>query len=243
MNNPNNESSENPTDRQSLRIADLSNDDKPREKALRNGIGSLSNAELLAIIFGGGLPGMSVVQMSQNILSSVDNKLSTLARLTIGQMTRRYKGIGPAKAISLLAAFELGARCRDEQPVQQPQVTDSRVAFSYIRGYIERLDYEEFWVMTLSRANRIIAATCVSQGGAAMTVVDIKKIMRTAIDGMASGIIVAHNHPSGNLSPSGQDDALTRKIKDAAELLDVKLLDHLIVAVGNYYSYADKGRL
>lgn len=229
--------------RPNLRISDLSNDDKPREKAMRNGISSLSNAELLAIIFGGGLPGMSVVQLSQNVLSSVDNKLSTLARLTIGQMTRRYKGIGPAKAISLLAAFELGARYRDEQPAQQPQVTDSRVAFGYIRGYIERLDYEEFWVMALSRSNRIIAATCISQGGTAMTVVDIKKIMRTAIDSMASGIIVAHNHPSGNLNPSGQDDSLTRKIKDAAALLDVKLLDHIIVAANNYYSYADNGRL
>lgn len=230
-------------ERTGLRISDLSDDDKPREKAMRHGVGSLSNAELLAIIFGGGLPGMSVVQLSQDILRSVDNKLSALARKTIGQMTRSYKGIGPAKAIALAAAFELGARCRDEEPAELTQVTDSRVAYRYIRGYMERLDYEEFWVMLLNRGNRIMSAVCVSQGGTAMTVVDIKKVIRAALDTMASAIIVAHNHPSGALYPSDDDDRLTRKIKDAAALLDVKLLDHLIVASNSYYSYADQGRL
>lgn len=226
-----------------VRIADLNDDDKPREKAVSHGIRSLSNAELLAIIFGGGLPGMSVVDMSRDILASVNNSLTTLARMSIGQMARSYKGIGTAKAVALAAAFELGGRCRDEISTECVVVRSSEDAFGYIRGNIENLEHEEFWIMILSRSNRIVAAQCVSRGGTAATVVDPKIIARTAIDHMASSVILAHNHPSGTLKPSVQDDALTTKIRDALALLDIRMLDHIIVAGKGYYSYSDNQRL
>lgn len=225
------------------RIADLSNDDKPREKALRSGIKSLSNAELLAIIFGGGLPGKSVVDLSRDILASVGNSLTSLAGMSIGQVCRSYKGIGPAKAISLAAAFELGARCRDEKSREEVTVTQAKDAYDYIRGFIENLDHEEFWIMILNRANRILGARCVSKGGTSMTVVDVKMVIRLALDNMASGIILAHNHPSGNLRPSAEDDRLTAKIKGAAELLDIRVLDHIVVGHNAFTSYHDLGKL
>ena len=225
------------------RIADLSNDDKPREKALRSGIKSLSNAELLAIIFGGGIPGKSVVDLSRDMLSSVGNSLTTLARMSIGQVSRSYKGIGPAKAIALAAAFELGMRCRDENLRDEVTVRSADDAFGYIRGYLENLDHEEFWIMILNRANRIVGARCVSKGGTAATVVDVKMVIRAALDNMASGLILAHNHPSGNLNPSPEDDRLTSKIKAAAELMDMKVLDHIVVGHFAFTSYHNLGKL
>lgn len=226
-----------------VRIADLSEDDKPREKAMRSGIKSLSNAELLAIVFGGGIPGKSVIDLSRDMLASVDNSLAKLAGMSIGQLSRSYKGIGPAKAVGLAAAFELGMRCRDEQARQQITVTGPEDAYKYVRGYIENLDHEEFWILLLNRANRIMGARCISSGGTAATVVDVKMVARTALDNMASAIILSHNHPSGNLNPSGEDDRLTAKIKGAAELLDIRVLDHIIVAGQSFYSYRDHGKL
>ncbi len=225
------------------RIADLSSDDKPREKALRSGIKSLSNAELLAIIFGGGLPGKSVVDLSRDILASVSNSLTALAKMSIGQMSRSYKGIGPAKAIALAAAFELGMRCRDEHSREAVTVRGADDAYDYIRGNLDHLDHEEFWILILNRANRIVGARCVSKGGTAMTVVDVKMVVRAALDNMASGLILAHNHPSGNLNPSPEDDRLTAKIKAAAELFDIKVLDHIVVGHNAFTSYHNLGKL
>ncbi|MBE6318576.1 MAG: DNA repair protein RadC [Bacteroidales bacterium] len=225
------------------RIADLDDSDKPREKALSQGIRSLSNAELLAIIFGSGLPGKSVISMSQEILASCDNRLSRLSRLSIHEMKKRFKGVGTAKAISLVAAFELGLRTRDEDAALDTQIKNSTDIYNMMRVKLQRLEYEEFWVLYLSRSNRVIFEECMSKGGVSGTVTDIRLILKRAIELLASGIILVHNHPSGNLRPSPDDDRITNKAKEAAKLLDINVLDHLIITPTDYFSYSDNGRL
>lgn len=225
------------------RIADLDESDKPREKALSQGIRSLSNAELLAIIFGSGLPGKSVISMSQEVLASCDNRLSRLSRMSIHEMKKNFKGVGTAKAISLAAAFELGLRTRDEDAALDPQIKNSTDIYNMMRVKLERLEYEEFWVLYLSRSNRVIFEECMSKGGVSGTVTDVRLILKRAIELLASGIILVHNHPSGNLRPSPDDDRITTKAKEAAKLLDINVLDHLIITPTNYFSYNDNGRL
>ncbi|MCI9607522.1 MAG: DNA repair protein RadC [Muribaculaceae bacterium] len=225
------------------RIADLSEDDRPREKAMRHSVRSLSNSELIAITLGGGLPGKSVMDLSREMLAAADNSLDKLSRMSIAEMCKCFKGVGPAKAVSLSAAFELGIRCRDEKARANDVVRSSKDAYTYMRAYLERLDHEEFWILTLSRSNRITDRIRISQGGTSATVVDVKMLIKAALDRLASGIIAIHNHPSGNDRPSVEDDRLTGKIKEAAGLLDMKLLDHLIIAGDTYYSYNDNGRL
>ncbi|MBQ7042670.1 MAG: DNA repair protein RadC [Muribaculaceae bacterium] len=225
------------------RISDLDDSDKPREKALAQGIRSLSNAELLAIVFGSGLPGKSVIQLSQEILGSCNNRLSRLSRMSIHEVVNKYNGIGPAKAISLAAAFELGCRCRDEEVTDDPMIRQSSDVYNIMRNRLERLNYEEFWILMLSRSNRVISEERLSQGGTASTVVDIKLLLKSVIDKLASGIILVHNHPSGNCNPSNEDDRLTHRIKEAATLLDIKLFDHIIITPNSYYSYTDNSRL
>ena len=228
----------------STRILDLSKDDMPREKALAQGIRALSDAELMAIIFGGGLPGMSVVDMARGILRDCDNRLDMLARLSMNELMSKYKGVGPAKAVSLAAAFELGRRNR-EQAIgrKDPQIRSSRDAVALMSPLLEGLEYEEFWVLMLSRSNRVTYKRCISQGGTASTVVDVKLLLKRAIDCLAEGIILVHNHPSGNASPSGEDDRLTARIRDGAKILGINVLDHIIIARSKSYSYADEGRL
>lgn len=225
------------------RIQDLNNDDRPREKAMLHGIESLSNAELLAIVFGSGLPGQSVIQLSQEILNDNDNRLSKLARLSISELTRKYRGIGPAKAISLVAAFELGMRCQVDFSVADPQIVGSKTVYEIMHPHMAKLRWEEFWVLHLSRSNKVIARERLSHGGTAGTLVDVKLLMKSAIDKLSAGIIVVHNHPSGTLHPSNDDNKLTLRIKQACQLLDIRLLDHLIIAPQGFYSYLDSGTL
>lgn len=229
--------------KKSLRIADLSDDDKPREKALHNGIRSLSDTELIAILLGGGLPGKSVLELSREIYDSCNRSLSQMAQMSIRQMCHRFRGVGPAKAISIAAALELGGRRKDVKGNRQPQIRTSADVYEAIRQQLENLPTEEFWVILLSRSNRIIATECVSRGGTAATVVEPKIVIKHAIEHLASAIIVAHNHPSGNLNPSPQDDTLTKKLKQAGEIMEIRLLDHLIVGPAGFYSYADCDRL
>ena len=231
------------TDNRVFRIHDLNDDDRPREKALRIGIQGLSNAELLAIIFGGGLPGKSVIQLSQEILRDQDNRLSRLAKMSIHEMSTKYKGIGPAKSISLAAAFELGIRCQADFAEEEPRICGSQDAYKLIYPHLCRLNYEEFWVLHLSHANRLISKECISGGGTASTLVDVKLIMKRAVDKLSSGLILVHNHPSGNLVPSIPDNQLTLRIKQACQILDIRLLDHLIVSSSGYFSYNDEGKL
>ncbi len=232
-----------PVQTESRRVADLDVADKPREKALRHGISALSNAELLAIVFGSGLPGCSVVDLSRDILRDNDNRLSRLARMSMHEVVKKYKGIGEAKAISLAAAFELGARCALDMKQIDPQVKGSDTVYQLLRGRMELLNYEEFRVVHLNRANRIIFDEAVSRGGTASTLVDVKLVMKSAIDKLSSSLIFVHNHPSGNLNPSPADDKLTKQLQRAAELLDIRVLDHIIITSQGYYSYNDNGRL
>ena len=226
-----------------LKVADLDDGDKPREKALTSGIGSLSNAELMAIILGSGMPGKSVISLSQEILRDADGRISRIARLSLAEMMKKYRGVGPAKAVSLAAAFELGVRCADDMAICDMAIGSGTDIYKLMRGKLQRLNNEEFWVVHLSRANRVLSQECISRGGTSATVVDVKLILKSAIDKLSSAIILVHNHPSGNLRPSGQDDNITSRIKKGAELLDIRVLDHIIISPEGYYSYNDEGRL
>ncbi|MCH5246698.1 MAG: DNA repair protein RadC [Muribaculaceae bacterium] len=231
--------------RSNLRIADLDSGDKPREKALNIGVEHLTNAELIAIILGSGLPGKSVIDLSRDILRDSDNKLSVLSRLSVHELTTKFNGIGPAKAISLMAAIELGSRCVHSlsSEIVEPVVTSSKIIYDYIRQRLERRNHEEFWIVFLDRSNRIKSSEMISVGGVSGTIVDIKIILKKALDKLASSLILVHNHPSGNLKPSVADDSITSKIKEGAEAIDMKVLDHIIVSPLGYYSYNDEGRL
>ncbi len=183
--------------------------------------------------------------MSQELLNHNDGKLSRLARLSIKEIVRDNPGIGPAKAISLAAAIELGIRCRDELPAERPTVTASTSAYNIIRGTLQNITHEEFWVIMLSRANQLIDMFCLSSGGSAATVVDTKLLFKRILaeGDCVSSIIICHNHPSGNLRPSMDDDKLTRKIVDGGAILDIRVLDHIIVTPNGYYSYRDEGKI
>lgn len=227
-------------------VKDMSPDDKPREKAMANGIETLSSTELLAIIFGSGMKGKSVVDLSREILSDVENRLDRLAQLSIQALSSRYDGVGPAKAISLAAAIELGRRCQREienRANLNTVITGSDSVYREMRHSLENIQHEEFWVVYLSRSNKIIGKERISKGGVAMTVVDVKIILKSAVDRLASGIVLVHNHPSGNNRPSGEDDKLTRKINEGGKILDVKVVDHLIITSSGYYSYHDNGNI
>lgn len=224
------------------RIADMASEDKPREKALARGIQALTDTELLAIILGGGMPGKSVMDLSREILSECGGDLNTLAQMPIMGMVKRFEGVGPAKAVSIAAALQLGSRMRTgERKVNR--ITSSADAYEALRPHIAHLPAEEFWMLSLTRANNVRATSFISRGGSAATYVEPKMVVKQALDYLAAGIIVAHNHPSGNLRPSVEDDRLTKRIKEAAALLDIRLLDHLIIGPGGYYSYADEGKI
>lgn len=226
-------------------IEDLAADDRPREKALRNGIGSLSNAELIAIIFGNGMKGKSVLTMSQELIARNNGRLSDIARKSIREIVKENQGIGPAKAISLAAAIELGMRCQAEQPAERTRITGSTSVYELMRPKLQLLNHEEFWIILLTRSNLVIDTLRLSQGGSAGTVVDNKLLFKRVLEqgDVVSGIILVHNHPSGNLRPSMEDDSLTSRIKKGGELLDIRVLDHVIITPTSYYSYNDESRL
>lgn len=229
---------------QSTPLRHFADDDKPREKALANGIKSLSDAELMAIIFGTGLRGKNVLDLSREILYSVENHLSDLAKMTPRQICDKFDGIGPAKAISLLAALELGTRsARDALLRKLKKITTSEDAVSIMRKRFQGLDHEEFWIAMLNNSCGFITDYRLAAGGQTATVVDIKLLYRAVLECRATAIIVFHNHPSGTLTPSMQDDSLTKRIKEAGKLLDVRVLDHIIITDGGFYSYQDQGRL
>lgn len=226
------------------RIADLGEDDRPREKALTHGINALTDSELLAIIFGGGLPGMSVIDMARNIMRDCDNSLFNLSKLTMHELKSKYKGVGDAKAVSLAAAFELGRRSvKQRNESEAPQIRHSSNVRDLMGEQLADLDYEEFWILTLSRANRVKYKHCISQGGTCATVVDVKLLLKRAIDVLADGLVLVHNHPSGNPTPSVEDDRLTQQIVEGAKILGIRVLDHVIIARGKTYSYADENRM
>lgn len=219
-----------------------SEDDRPREKLMNKGRQSLSNAELLAILIGSGLKGQSAVDVGKVLLQKVDNDLHKLSKLTIEEICE-VKGLGPARAVTMIAALELGRRRKSQEVAVQPKINSSKLAYDYLSPVFMDLDHEEFWIVYLSNANRIIQKKRLSTGGLTGTVVDIRLLFNEALQKKAAAIIVAHNHPSGQKKPSDNDIVLTKRIKEAGELLNIRLVDHLIYVEGGYYSFADEGVL
>ncbi|MBK7872067.1 MAG: DNA repair protein RadC [Saprospiraceae bacterium] len=222
-----------------LSIKAWAEEDRPREKLLAKGKQSLSDAELLAILLGSGSRDETAVALAQRILKSVENDLNELGRRSIAELTK-FKGMGEAKSITIVAAMELGRRRQLTDVRERPQIRSSRDAYDVIAPILIDLPHEEFWILLLNRANKVMSREQISLGGVAGTVVDAKIIFRKAIEGMASSIILVHNHPSGNLQPSQQDIDLTKKLKKAGETLDISVLDHLIIAESSYFSFADE---
>jgi DNA repair protein RadC len=225
-----------------IKIKQLSEEDRPREKLMLNGKASLSNAELIAILIGSGSKNESAVQLAQRILSSFDNNLNQIGKLTINDLMK-FNGIGEAKAISIIAALELGKRRKEEEPSKRQKITSSKDAFEIMHPLLQDLPHEEFWILLLNRSNSVIEKIKISVGGISGTVADIRLISKPAIEKLASGIILSHNHPSGNKKPSMTDENLTKKIKQALDLFEIKLLDHIIVTEADYFSFADEGLL
>ena len=225
----------------SSRISDLSEEDRPREKALALGVDALTTTELIALLLGSGTPGESVINLSQRILAESGNSLQELSRRTIKNLVRSFKGVGDAKAVTLLAAIELGKRYAQEGPVEKPVIDMPSKAYNLMRDKLMGLDHEEFWAIYLNNAKRVIARAKISQGGTTATVVDTKIVLRHAIDHLAAAIILVHNHPSGTLRSSRQDDAITDRIKKAAAMIDVQVVDHIIFTKDAYYSYNEAG--
>lgn len=225
-----------------LPISQWAEGDKPREKLIRNGKNVLSDAELIAILLGSGSTELTAVELARHILQQCGNDLIALSKLSVDELTK-YKGIGGAKAVSIVAALELGRRRRQaEVPVKQV-ITSSRDAYELFYPYLADSLYEGFWVMFLNRANVRMSINNISEGGQAGTVADPKKIFKMALGQNASSVILCHNHPSGNLKPSEADIKLTRRLKDAGQMLDLPVLDHLIIGDEKYYSFADEGML
>ncbi len=227
----------------SSRISDLSQEDRPREKALALGVEALTTTELIALLLGSGTPGESVINLSQRILAESGNSLQELSRRTIKNLVRSFKGVGDAKAVTLLAAIELGKRYAQEGPVEKPIIDLPEKAYNLMRDKLMGLDHEEFWAIYLNNAKRVIARTRISQGGTTATVVDVKIVLRNALDHLAAAIILVHNHPSGTLRPSRQDDAITERITKAAALIDVHVVDHIIFTKNGYLSYNEAGKM
>jgi len=226
----------------SLKITEWAVEDRPREKFITKGTTSLSDAELLGILISSGNRGKSAVDLGRELLNSVNNNLTSLGKLTIADL-KKFKGIGPARAVTIAAALELGRRRKLEDQPDVLQIKCSGDVAEIFRPVMADLRHEEFWILFLNRSNRVISRMKLSQGGISGTVTDVRLVLKNAVEHLASGIIVCHNHPSGNLNPSESDTRITQKIKEAGMLLDIQLLDHIIISGNDYYSFADNGLL
>jgi DNA repair protein RadC len=226
----------------SLKITDWAVEDRPREKLIQKGINSLSDTELLAILIGSGTRKKSAVDLGRELLAIVNNNLTNLGKLGIPDFMRIH-GIGMARAVTIAAALELGRRRKLSELPDVLQIKCSKDVFDLFQPLLSDLSHEEFWILFLNRSNKVINRMKLSQGGISGTVTDVRIVMKKAVEYLASGIIVCHNHPSGNLNPSESDSKITQKIKDAGSIMDVQLLDHLIVSEKDYYSFADNGLL
>ena len=221
-------------------IKNWAEDDKPREKLMLKGKTVLSDAELVAILIGSGNRNESAVGLSKRILASVDNNLNALGKLSLKQLMK-FKGIGEAKAVAIVAALELGRRRRAEETVELQKITSSKAVFEIMQPIIGELPHEEFWVLYLNNSNKVIYKSQLSKGGITGTVVDIRLIFKTALEQGAIFIILTHNHPSGKLQASDADKDITKKLKVAGEQLDIKVLDHIIITEIGYLSFQDEG--
>ena len=225
-----------------LNIKEWAVEDRPREKLLSKGARHLTDAELIAILIGSGNPEETAVELSKRILASTDNNLNELGRKEINFL-QSFNGIGEAKAVTILAALELGKRRKDADVFNKSQINGSKDAADFFQPVLGDLNHEEFWVMLLNRGNKILDTFMVSQGGISGTIIDVRLILKRAIEKLASSIILCHNHPSGTLMTSDSDRKITSKIKEAAQIMDITVLDHIIIGQNKYLSFADEGIL
>lgn len=226
----------------SFSIKNWSQDDQPREKLILKGKAALSDAELVAILIGSGSKKESAVELCKRILASVDNNLNDLGKLSIKQLME-FNGIGEAKAITITAALELGLRRRVGDVLDKKAINSSRTVFEVMQPIVGQLPHEEFWIVYLNNSNRILQKKQLSKGGITGTLVDVRLVLKNALEVGATGIILVHNHPSGTLVPSTADQQITQKLKNAAESIDIKVLDHLIITEKSYFSFADENIL
>ena len=225
-----------------LNINEWAEEDRPREKLMRLGPAALSDAELLAILVGSGSTKEDAVSLMKRILADCHNNLNTLGKMTIRELCA-YKGVGEAKAITILAACELGKRRQAEKPEERPDVGTATRIYNQMHPLMQDLDVEEFWLLLMNQNHRLIKQMRISHGGITEVSVDIRIIMREAVLSNATMLAVCHNHPSGSLRPSKMDDELTANLNKACQVMRIKLLDHVIVTDGNYFSYHESGRL
>ena len=226
----------------SFSIKNWSDDDKPREKLVQKGRSVLSDAELIAILIGSGSRNESAVELSKKILASVGNNLNELGKLSIKQL-QQFKGIGEAKAVSIAAALEVGRRRRGEEGRKITKISSSKNVFELLQPIMGELPHEEFWIVFLNNSNSVLQAGQLSKGGITGTLVDVRLVLKQALELGAVGLILAHNHPSGTLRPSEADKQITQKLKQASLALDIKVLDHLIITQKEYFSFADENIL
>jgi DNA repair protein RadC len=225
-----------------LNLKEWAVEDRPREKMLTNGPRALSDAELIAILIGSGNPEETAVELSRRILNSVGNDLNDLSRKNSDYLVR-FKGIGEAKAVNILAAMELGRRRKESGNPEKTGITGSNDVALLFTPLLGDLDHEEFWILLLNRSNKVIDKFMASKGGITGTVIDVRSIMKNGVEKVATSMILCHNHPSGNLTPSDADLQITRKLKDAGKIMDIQVLDHLIITQNGYFSFADNGVL
>ncbi len=225
-----------------MSIKFLAEDDRPREKFLLKGKNALSDAELLAIIMGSGNRDESAVELARRILNSVDNSWNNLSLLSIPELIK-FKGVGEAKAISIATALEIGRRKASQDVPERVQISSSKDAYHILSPFLADLRTEEFWALFLNQNNRILSKSQLSSGGINQSIVDVRILFKTALEHCATGIIIAHNHPSGNLKPSAEDLKITKQIAEGSKLLNIQLLDHLIITQSSYLSLADEDLL
>ena len=225
-----------------LTITQWAEEDRPRERMMMHGASALSNAELLAILIGSGNAEESAVELMRKILSDFHNNLNELGKASIEELCR-YKGIGSAKAVSILAASELGKRRKEESVKERITILSSKDVYDCFYPMMCDLPIEECWVLLLNQASKIIDKVKISAGGLSATAVDVRCILREALLKRASAIVLCHNHPSGNIRPSKEDDFLTKHVAQASGCMDIRLVDHIILTDGAFYSYADEGRI
>ena len=219
-------------------IKNWKEDDRPREKLLLKGKNTLSDAELVAILLGSGNKEESAVGLAKRILTFTHNNLNELGKLTVNDLIK-FKGIGEAKAITIITALELGRRRRLEEALEKPKISSSKAVFEIMQPIIGELPHEEFWVLYLNNSNKIVYKNQLSSGGITGTLVDVRVLFKKALELSAVALILCHNHPSGTLKPSKSDIDLTKKIQEAGKTLDIKILDHLLITEKAYFSFAD----
>lgn len=225
-----------------IRLKLLAEEDRPREKLMIQGRQALSDAELMAIVLSSGNRDETAVQLAQRLLGDHKNNLNELAKLSVNDL-KKYRGIGLVKAITIAASFELGRRRNASEVIEREKITSSFVAYQILQKRLSDLPHEEFWILVLNRANQVIKEEKLSKGGISGTVVDMRLICKSAIENHASGIIMAHNHPSGQVVPSEQDKSITKKMKEGLKVFEIALLDHLIIGDQQYFSFSDEGIL